>query len=481
MTNSTLPQAHSSGLVARGLLAIQRSLAIADKDDAESLFQEGMRFRNGEDGTPRDDAKARRHLLAAARLNHAEAQFELCVFLGEYDEWCEAVAWLEKSVSLAFGPAQKYLVECLSDPFPSITDHLSNSYDADQLYDQASAWYDQRATAGDAGAQYDFALMFRNPKAPNFSPEKALQWMEAAAKQDHGSACMCLGEWLLDDKDPHQNTEQGIYWLSSAAKLGKSHACKRLGDLYLFGHMGSRYASRSFSQIVVPDKRVAVAWYGRQIELERQRGSLMGEDSLGRLYLFGDHVDQNLALAEQMLLHAATAGYLYSQRLLASEYTSGRRLKRDTATALHWLKAAEQNTDSEKRIDQYQLGHFYEYEADDAPNYFEAIMWYRKAADQGDYRSQKSLGDIYECGKGAPKDYVQAYKWYLLAAANSYGKAGIRDFHTGTLRSRDFLADKMTATERAEAGKLAREWMDKIKSLRSTFHELAREGLEDAS
>jgi hypothetical protein len=36
-TNSTLPQAQSSGLVARGLLAVQRSLAVADKDDAESL------------------------------------------------------------------------------------------------------------------------------------------------------------------------------------------------------------------------------------------------------------------------------------------------------------------------------------------------------------------------------------------------------------------------------------------------------------
>ena len=206
----------------------------------------------------------------------------------------------------------------------------------------------------------------------------------------------------------------------------------------------------------------------------------MGENSLARLYLFGEHIDQNLALAEQMLLHAANAGYLYSQRLLASEYTSGKRLKRDTATALHWLKAAEQNTDSEKRIDQYQLGHFYEYEANDAPNYFEATKWYRKAADEGDYRSQKSLGNIYECGKGTPKDYIQAYKWYLLAAANSYGKAGIRDFHTGALRSRDFLADKMTASQRAEAGKLAREWMDQIKSLHTTFQELARGGLESA-
>ncbi len=80
-----------------------------------------------------------------------------------------------------------------------------------------------------------------------------------------------------------------------------------------------------------------------------------------------------------------------------------------------------------------------------------------------------------------PKDCVQAYKWYLLSAANSYGKAGIRDFHTSALQSRDLLAEKMTAAQRAEAAKLAKEWMDGIKSMHATDLQLAREGLEHVS
>jgi hypothetical protein len=42
--NSTLPLAQSSGLVSRGLLAVRQSLAVADKNDAEAFFKEGIRF-----------------------------------------------------------------------------------------------------------------------------------------------------------------------------------------------------------------------------------------------------------------------------------------------------------------------------------------------------------------------------------------------------------------------------------------------------
>lgn len=479
-TNSTLPQVQSDGLVARGLSAVRQSLAIPEKDDAESLFRNGMRFRDGEDGAPQDSDRARRYLSAAAKLDHAAAQFELFVLLGDYDEWPEAVGWLEKSVSLGFGPAQEYLAEGLSVPL--IADHLhKNDYSDAELYRQAVAWYEGQATSGDAEAQYDLASWLNHRDSPVHDRVRAMRWMRAAAQQDHGFACMRYGEMLLEATGAEHSPEQGIYWLSRAADLGKSHACRILGDLYLFGRTGGRYIRGRNPQIVVPNKRQAVSWYEREIELDKARGSFLAAHSLARLYLDGEHLDQDLALAERMLLDAANAGDLDSQRSLAFEYTSGKRFKRDTVAALHWLKMAEQNTGSSKRRDQYQLGHFYEHDADDAPNYGEATHWYRKAAEAGDYRSQKSLGNLYESGKGVPKDYVQAGKWYLLSAATSYGKAGIKEFHASARKSRELLAEKMTPAQLAESRQLARAWMDEITSLRAANHELAREGLDRAS
>jgi len=45
-----------------------------------------------------------------------------------------------------------------------------------------------------------------------------------------------------------------------------------------------------------------------------------------------------------------------------------------------------------------------------------AVEWYRKAAIQGDAKSQFRLGLIYEKGKGVKKDLAEAAKWYDEAA-----------------------------------------------------------------
>ena len=43
-TNSTLPQVESDGLVARGLFAVRQSLAVPEKEDAESRRGQGRRL-----------------------------------------------------------------------------------------------------------------------------------------------------------------------------------------------------------------------------------------------------------------------------------------------------------------------------------------------------------------------------------------------------------------------------------------------------
>jgi TPR repeat protein len=494
-TDSASLVAQSSGLVARGLLAVQRSIAVIENNDAEELFKKGMRYRNGEGGTPRSDDRARTYLRAAAKLNHAEAQYELSILLGDYGEWPEAVAWLESSVWHGFGRAQGYLAPNLS--YPPIADHLTNkTYDVLELYCQAYAWYEQRANAGDAEAQYEFALMLNEPDKPAFcsstkarrekpvlySPTKARLWMRAAAEQDHDSACIRLGEWLLEEGE-----REGIYFLSRAADLGLEFACRRLGDLYLYGHLHRNgvWSKKTFPQVITPDKPAAISWYEREIELCKKRNSFWSTYDLAQKYLLGYRLDQDLERAEQMLLLAAEAGDISSQRALASEYISGRRLKRDAAVALHWLKAAEQNKNGAKEISQYQLGLFYESGTDDAPNYQEAINWHRKAADLGEYRSQKRLGEIYEFGQGVPKDYVQAYKWYLLSAANSYyirpGESTPKSpFHASVISSRDLLVPKMTAGQLAESRQLARAWVECNKSMLRNYRTV-REGLDRAS
>ena len=80
------------------------------------------------------------------------------------------------------------------------------------------------------------------------------------------------------------------------------------------------------------------------------------------------------------------------------------------------------------------------------------MKWYRKAADQGNAPAQVNLGLMYANGQGVAKDEVEAYKWWLLAGAqgDEFAKKKI------PLIERD-----LTAAQRAEGKRLAREWKSK--------------------
>jgi TPR repeat protein len=128
-------------------------------------------------------------------------------------------------------------------------------------------------------------------------------------------------------------------------------------------------------------------------------------------------------------------------------------------------------------------------------NYFDAVGWFRKAAEHGNEKAQDSLGEAYRDGKGTtqdyavalkwfnkavhagmgsaeydlgmlfengwgvPKNYVTAQMWYILAALPPADQETVD--RTIVAKNRDRLATKMTPEQIAEAQKLAREWKPK--------------------
>jgi hypothetical protein len=123
----------------------------------------------------------------------------------------------------------------------------------------------------------------------------------------------------------------------------------------------------------------------------------------------------------------------------------------DYATAYRlWLPLAEQGSKSA----QFNLGQMYNMGQGVMQDHANAVKWYRKAAEQGVASAQINLGVMYTNGQGVPQDYVQAHKWFNLAAANE-PKKKLRE---KAAKSRDWVSEKMTSEQIAEAQKLAREW-----------------------
>ena len=67
--------------------------------------------------------------------------------------------------------------------------------------------------------------------------------------------------------------------------------------------------------------------------------------------------------------------------------------------------------------DAYHMGHGVQ--EDDV----QAVVLYRRAAEQGDVEGQVSLGYEYACGSGVPLDKVEAAKWWRIAAEQGDAEA----------------------------------------------------------
>jgi|GEM_PF-6721355 len=79
-------------------------------------------------------------------------------------------------------------------------------------------------------------------------------------------------------------------------------------------------------------------------------------------------------------------------------------------------------------------------------NLSQAITWFQKALNQGDFSVLSYFGDMYYHGKGFPRSYEMAYTFYKVAAANNNEKLKIKEI-------KDKLLNKMTFNQIVEANK----------------------------
>lgn len=98
-------------------------------------------------------------------------------------------------------------------------------------------------------------------------------------------------------------------------------------------------------------------------------------------------------------------GYMYFQ---------GRGVTQDFQQAMVWFrKAADQHNNASAESN---LGWMYENGIGVDQDYEQAVSWYRKAAQQGNVAGQFNLGWMYQHALGVNQDYKQAVIWYRKAA-----------------------------------------------------------------
>jgi TPR repeat protein len=120
------------------------------------------------------------------------------------------------------------------------------------------------------------------------------------------------------------------------------------------------------------------------------------------------------------LLGPAAAGDAQAQFALATDYIDGRGIGQDYGQAVIWYrKSADQGYAPALN----QLGYMHQHKFGLPRDYKRALYYYRLAADKGNARAEYNLGAMYQGGLQVRRDYKQAFAWYRKAADQNLADA----------------------------------------------------------
>jgi TPR repeat protein len=155
-----------------------------------------------------------------------------------------------------------------------------------------------------------------------------------------------------------------------------------------------------------------------------QNGNPLAMYNLGVMYRDGLGVPRDRERAKGQFLAAAQKGHALAQYGIARLYYDDG----DFTQALLWYQKAANQGDLDAL---YNLGHMYHEGKGVSKDYARANQLFLEVADRGrfekdgsrSYKAMDMLGNSYRLGETGRSDYVEAYKWYLLAAARGHPDA----------------------------------------------------------
>ncbi len=223
--------------------------------------------------------------------------------------------------------------------------------------DQEVAWLSRLANSGDAGAQAQLGLAYRDGRyGLDADPHAGLYWLKAAAKGGDAYAADAVGDAYAQGQGTAPDTTTAEQWWSRAAAAGNAHAQARLGKALLAD--GKTDQARDWLRKAADQGEAQAQAALRDLTSQEQASvadARHGENSLAAEARRMDSPSLGLAAAVwEALGHGAPAGVRISrlrdqaqsgdpvaQYQLAELYSTGNwGVKRDDAKALHWLKTS---------------------------------------------------------------------------------------------------------------------------------------------
>lgn len=167
-------------------------------------------------------------------------------------------------------------------------ENARNAYFEGDFLSALSTWREM-AERGDARAQNNLGILFRNGEGLVQDFDQARAWLLRSAAQGHAQAQYSLGIMYDFGYGVPQNYPEALRWYERAAALGNADAQYSLGVFYAEG----RGVGRSLAE--------AARWYA----LAAQLGHANAQNILARMYVEGEGVTQDRDEALRLFTLAA--------------------------------------------------------------------------------------------------------------------------------------------------------------------------------
>jgi uncharacterized protein len=201
------------------------------------------------------------------------------------------------------------------------------------------------------------------------------------------------------------------------------------------------------------DFAAAVALYRTLAE----KGDVGAQKRLGYLYEIGAGVERDWLKAAEWYGKAAEAGDDGAAAALGFIGRNWVKVSSGSSQIVYALVEKAAKTGNPRA--QFSLG-LMNYRIGDLSfdqttgNLDEALLWYRRAAEQGDVDAEIVLALAYAKGIGVAQSEIEAFKWYDIAVS----LAKYADVKDDVVKRREELARAMSPAQIEEATKLAAEW-----------------------
>jgi TPR repeat protein len=330
--------------------------------------------------------------LKAANLGSMKSEYDVGILylrgLGVSLNLAQALDWFLKASAQGSSDANT----CLNSlPYwTGVNALLASSFAANQTL----------AAQGDPTAEYVVGLFYWRGWGTPTNGSQASLWLQKAAAQGSAAAEYELGVMdMTADLGAGKpvNAPEGVKWITLAADQGLAAAQNELGQFYASGSYG-----------ITKDPAQSFSWYLKAA----QQGDAIGEYNAGSMYQTGTGTTRNNAQALAWYQKSAAQANVQAELGIATVYIASAA----PATSNFTLSMAWSQADA--FWNQPNL-----HTAAANKNYAQAMVWFQKAAADGNGDADYEIGMMYWHGVGVQANLTVARDWMYRASQQyfSYG------------------------------------------------------------